>query len=78
MTLDAMGCQKEIAKQVIEQGGDYLLAVKGNQGTLEEAVVDFFETAQAADFQGAPVDSRRAGSLGRRKHPALDLGRDLP
>lgn len=56
VTIDAMGCQKEIAKQVIEQGGDYLLAVKGNQGTLEEAVVDFFETAQAADFQGAPVD----------------------
>jgi predicted transposase YbfD/YdcC len=56
VTIDAMGCQKEIAKQIIEQGGDYLLAVKGNQGTLEEAVVDFFETARAADFKGVPVD----------------------
>jgi predicted transposase YbfD/YdcC len=56
VTIDAMGCQKEIAKQIIEQGGDYLLAVKANQGALEEAVVDFFDTAQAADFKGVLVD----------------------
>jgi predicted transposase YbfD/YdcC len=56
VTIDAMGCQKEIAKQILAQGGDYLLAVKGNQGALEEAVVDFFATAQAADFKGVPVD----------------------
>lgn len=33
-----------------------MLAVKGNQGQLYEAVVDFFETAEAADFKGVPVD----------------------
>jgi predicted transposase YbfD/YdcC len=38
VTIDAMGCQKEIARQVCAQGGDYVLAVKGNQKTLEEAV----------------------------------------
>jgi predicted transposase YbfD/YdcC len=36
VTIDAMGCQREIAAQIIEKGADYLLAVKGNQGCLEE------------------------------------------
>jgi predicted transposase YbfD/YdcC len=31
VTIDAMGCQKEITKQIVARGGDYLLAVKGNQ-----------------------------------------------
>jgi predicted transposase YbfD/YdcC len=38
VTIDAMGCQKEIAQQVRAQGGDYVLAVKGNQKTLEDAI----------------------------------------
>jgi predicted transposase YbfD/YdcC len=38
VTIDAMGCQKEIARQVREQGADYVLAVKGNQKNLEEVV----------------------------------------
>ncbi|MGH8509942.1 MAG: ISAs1 family transposase [Gammaproteobacteria bacterium] len=45
-----------MAEQIIEQGGDYVLAVKGNQGQLQEAVIDFFETAEAADFKGVSVD----------------------
>ena len=38
VTIDAVGCQKEIARQVRDQGADYLLAVKGNQKGLEQAV----------------------------------------
>jgi predicted transposase YbfD/YdcC len=38
ITIDAMGCQKEIARQVRDQGADYVLAVKGNQPSLEEAI----------------------------------------
>ena len=38
VTIDAMGCQKEIARQIITQGGDYVLALKGNQGTLHADV----------------------------------------
>jgi predicted transposase YbfD/YdcC len=56
VTLDAMGGQKEIAEKIIEKGADYVLAVKGNQGQLHEAIVDFFDTAQGADFQGVPFD----------------------
>ena len=44
VTIDAMGCQKNIAKQVREQGGDYLLSLKGNQSTLHEDVKTFFES----------------------------------
>ena len=44
VTIDAMGTQKSIAKQIIEQGGDYVLALKGNQGTLNEDVRLFLET----------------------------------
>ncbi len=35
ITLDAMGCQKEIAKQIIEQKADYILALKGNHSELQ-------------------------------------------
>ena len=38
VTIDAMGTQRAIAKQIIEKGGDYVLALKGNQGTLNEDV----------------------------------------
>jgi predicted transposase YbfD/YdcC len=41
VTIDAMGCQKAIAQQVRDQGADYLLAVKGNQENLEDAI-DFY------------------------------------
>jgi predicted transposase YbfD/YdcC len=44
VTIDAMGTQKAIAKQIIDQGGDYILALKGNQGTLNEDVRLFLET----------------------------------
>ena len=40
VTIDAMGCQKEIAGAVVAAKGDYVLALKGNQGTLHQAVVD--------------------------------------
>jgi predicted transposase YbfD/YdcC len=50
VTMDAMGCQKEIAQQIIDQGGDYLLAVKGNQGHLHEDIAFFFDLAQQNGF----------------------------
>ena len=47
VTIDAMGCQKEIAHKIREQEADYLLALKGNQGTLHEDVKLFIETEVA-------------------------------
>lgn len=50
VTIDAMGWQKNVAAQLIEQGGDYLLALKGNQRNLAEEVEMFFETANDDAF----------------------------
>jgi predicted transposase YbfD/YdcC len=52
ITLDAMGTQRRIASQIIEQGGDYILALKGNQGSLHQEVKAFFESAQATQWAG--------------------------
>lgn len=49
VTIDAMGCQKQIARQIIEDGGDYCLAVKGNQETLYEAIREHFSTDTVED-----------------------------
>ncbi len=51
VTIDAMGCQKKIAERIIDQGGDYVLALKGNQGTLHEEVEHYFGWARAAKFK---------------------------
>ena len=50
VTIDAMSCQRAIAEQIIDQGGDYVLGLKGNQGTLHEVVEDFFTLAHANPF----------------------------
>jgi predicted transposase YbfD/YdcC len=45
VTIDAMGCQKEIAKKIVESGADYMLGLKDNQPTLAATVSDIFEDA---------------------------------
>ena len=56
VTIDAMGCQSKIAEQIIDQGGDYVLGLKGNQSTLHEEVEDFFNTARAGEFADVTYD----------------------
>jgi predicted transposase YbfD/YdcC len=50
VTIDAMGCQKEIAKTITEQGADYVLALKDNHPTLSEEVTLFLNEARATGF----------------------------
>lgn len=45
VTIDAMGCQKNIAKEIIEADADYVLALKGNQETVHQEVKDFLDMA---------------------------------
>lgn len=52
VTIDAMGCQKEIAAAILKGKGHYCLAVKGNQETLAADVAASFTTAFDNDFQG--------------------------
>ena len=47
VTVDALNCQREIARQIIEQGGDYAMALKGNQGTLHDDVRAFLDDPKA-------------------------------
>ena len=46
ITMDAMGCQTKIAQQIMDQNGDYLISLKGNQGTLHEDVKLYFNSKQ--------------------------------
>jgi predicted transposase YbfD/YdcC len=50
VTIDALGCQTEIAAKIVEKEADYVLAVKGNQGCLHEDLVDYFEWALKDKF----------------------------
>lgn len=50
VTVDAIGCQKEIAQQIVDQEADYLLAVKGNQAALLEDIELFFRLAEQNHF----------------------------
>jgi hypothetical protein len=56
VTLGAAGCQKEIARQVRDGGGDYLPVVRGNQPTLYDTVFSAFDRACGADFAGVKHD----------------------
>jgi predicted transposase YbfD/YdcC len=51
VSIDAMGCQKSIARQITAQGGDYVLSLKGNQGKLAEAVEAHFVSARRDGFE---------------------------
>jgi predicted transposase YbfD/YdcC len=57
ITIDAMGTQKAIAEQIIESEADYVLALKGNQGTLHQAVINYIDEQSENDF--AAVTARR-------------------
>ena len=56
VTIDAMGCQREIAEQIVEGGADYVLAVKDNQSQLYDDVRDLFQGAEEYGFEGVPHD----------------------
>lgn len=50
VTIDAMGCQKKIVKKIVENGADYVISVKGNQGSTSEEAKDYFETCLKFGF----------------------------
>ncbi len=73
VTIDAMGCQKAIAKQIINQEGDYVLALKGNQGNLLDSVEAFFTKADEDLYEGLPVEyyeteDKNHGRIEYRRH----------
>jgi len=76
VTIDAIGCQKSIARQIVEQGGDYVLTVKDNQPKLAADILSSFAQAQEADFEGYAHDDyetvgRGHGRLEKRSYAVL-------
>jgi predicted transposase YbfD/YdcC len=69
ITIDAMGTQTAIAEKIIEGGGDYLLAVKGNQETLHDAVIDHIHEQTKTDFRGS--GARRLDTV-EKKHGRIE------
>ncbi len=83
VTIDAMGCQKEIAAQIREQKGDYLLATKGNQPTLEAGLVAYFEECLETDFAGVEHGCHETTETGHGRTEtrivhAVALPKDFP
>lgn len=70
ITIDAAGCQKEIAAKIVDGGGDFCLAVKGNQGNLEAAVSSWIEAQMLDDFANCRVETfeSREKKHGREDH----------
>ena len=67
ITIDAMGCQRDIAQKVIDKKADYLLALKGNQGSLREDVEVFAAEQKAKGFKDTKISQHRTidGDHGR-------------
>jgi len=67
VTIDAMGCQRDIAARIIDKKADYMLALKGNQGSLREDVELFANEQKARDFKDTTVSQDRTvdGDHGR-------------
>jgi predicted transposase YbfD/YdcC len=70
VTIDAMGCQVEIADRIVGHGADYLLALKGNQPTLESDVEAYFNDAPAADLVTKTTLEKAHGRLETRTYAA--------
>jgi predicted transposase YbfD/YdcC len=56
VSIDAMGCQTEIAESIVKGKGKYLLAVKGNQKSLHEQIKDFFDESERVNFADVKYD----------------------
>jgi predicted transposase YbfD/YdcC len=67
VTIDAMGCQRDIAQKIIDKKADYVLALKGNQGTLREDVELFVAEQKASGFKDTKIsrDETVDGDHGR-------------
>jgi predicted transposase YbfD/YdcC len=81
VTIDAMGTQKAIAGQIIKGGADYVLALKGNQGTLHQAVIDSIDEQLEGDLSHAQEQETTERGHGReetRTYLQLPAPEELP
>jgi predicted transposase YbfD/YdcC len=81
ITIDAMGTQKAIAAEIIKGQADYVLALKGNQGTLHQAIIEHIDQQLDGDLVGARehvTTEKGHGREERRTYLQLPAPKDLP
>jgi len=83
ITIDAMGTQTEIAQQIVDGGADYVLALKGNQGTLHQGVIDYVNLQLDDDFAGTNARKFETAETGhgrkeKRLYVQMSAPQDLP
>lgn len=83
VTIDAIGCQREIAQKIVDAQGDYVLAVKDNQPKLHEAIRDFFTEQLEDDVVSVPRRKLRTHERGHgrredRYYYLAKLPKDFP
>ncbi len=75
VTADALNCQREIARRIVDQGGDYALALKGNQGTLHDDVRRFLDDPACEALTSDPsVDADHGRIETRTATVSTDIG----
>lgn len=79
VTLDAMGCQRAIAQKIIDKKADYILALKGNQGTLRDDVELFVAEQKANNFKDTTVTHHQSvdGDHGRIETRDITVVHDI-
>lgn len=82
VSIDAMGCQKQIAKQIVDSGGDYVLAVKDNHPTLHAAIDEHFVRYHEGESVGVTVrqyatEEKAHGRVDKRYYYISDLPKSL-
>lgn len=83
VTIDAMGCQKDIAQKIVDGGGDYVLAVKDNQPTLYAAIEEVFRDERQDELRKRPHREHQARETGHgrrdeRYYGLARIPRDFP
>lgn len=83
VTIDALGCQKAIAQQIVEQGADYVLALKPNQGHFYAAVEQWFQTvgntvSEESSLSYYETEEQQHGRVEIRRHWTTPVPAGLP
>ena len=75
MTIDAMGCQRDIARKILDKKADCVLALKGNQGSLRQDIELFAAEQKANGFKDAKTSRHDSRQWRSRPHRNTNLDR---
>lgn len=76
VTIDAAGCQTETVKLIRERGGDYVVCVKGNQPSLQEAIAEVFDRSAGSGFTGCDGHTSVTDAHGRHEERCVTVVQD--